>query len=87
MNKLLQFAMLSCKKASALTDKKTVIGLTWIESVQVRLHTSACAGCANYVKQTELIDNMLYNYFGELSKTNRVMLENSTLKERIISRL
>jgi len=56
MNKLMQIAMLSCKKASALTEKKTVSTLNFIEKKQLNWHLKMCVMCSKYKKQSVFID-------------------------------
>lgn len=48
MKKLMNILMLSCKKASALIDKKSVTKLSIKEKVMLRTHTSMCDFCTEY---------------------------------------
>ncbi|MDP1675550.1 MAG: hypothetical protein Q8L88_01700 [Bacteroidota bacterium] len=51
--------MISCKKATGLIEKRSVIGLSFAEKFQLHIHTAMCSACTNYQKQSVLIDNML----------------------------
>jgi hypothetical protein len=55
--------MISCKKATELIEKKSVVTeLTFGEKLQLRMHTAMCKACTNYQKQSIFIDNALkYN--------------------------
>jgi hypothetical protein len=55
MNKL----MLSCKKATELIEKKEVVGLSFIEKAQLKLHLSMCKVCASYGKHSKVVDHVL----------------------------
>lgn len=54
--------MLSCQKASELTEKQTVYKLSPIESLQLQLHTKMCAACLSYQEQSKLIDNGIQRF-------------------------
>jgi hypothetical protein len=87
MRPSLQFLLLSCKKATALSDKKSETGLTWTENVQLRMHISICDGCKTYIKQSEIIERTLHLHFGKLKEQELPVEENKELKERILSKL
>ena len=86
MKKIMNFLMLSCKKASALIDKKSLFGLTWKEKVMLHMHTSMCDFCTAYQKQSKLIDGVLHKHISA-SEKNILLVENKELKEKIISKL
>lgn len=54
--------MLSCQKASELTEKSTVLKLTTKERLQLKLHTKMCAVCMSYQKQSKLIDDGIQRF-------------------------
>lgn len=85
MKKILNFLMLSCKKASMLIEKKLLVKLSHKEKFQLTLHKSMCNACTNYEKQSIAIDKMLHKHFRENEAGNEI--KNKTLKERIISKL
>ena len=51
--------MLSCKKATELIEKKEVVGLSFIEKSQLKLHLSMCKACASYGKHSKVVDHVL----------------------------
>ena len=86
MKKLMHLFMLSCKKASALIDKKSVIKLSLKENIMLTMHKSMCDACTAYGKQSKLLDKFLHNHIHN-SEENITVTENNKLKEKIISRL
>ncbi len=87
MKRLINFLMLSCKKASALIDRKSLFGLTRKENVMLKMHTALCDACAAYEKQSKLIDNVLHGYIQSDIATNLPVIENKELQKQIISKL
>ncbi len=79
--------MLSCCKATELIEKKSLVGLTWKEGVQLRIHKSMCVACAAYEKQSRLLDKILSRHIHEHKEETISVIENSDLKERIMSNL
>lgn len=79
--------MLSCQKASELAEKKSLYSLTVSERLKLRLHNSMCEVCKTYTKQSQLIDNYLYNYFNKSSNDLHSISENKELKEKIIANI
>lgn len=77
--------MYSCKKATEMVEKKSVVGLSFSESLKLKLHLSICKACKTYQKQSELIDAFITD------KTNQEeyapLIENNELKSSIISKL
>lgn len=78
--------MLSCKKASELIDKQSLIKLTLKEKVMLRMHTSMCDGCKAYQHQSKLLDKILHNHIHE-NEANVPQIKNNDLKQQIISKL
>lgn len=54
--------MLSCEKASALTEKKTIFRLTVFEQIRHSMHLQACAMCRSYSEQSALIDGAIEKF-------------------------
>ncbi len=79
----MNFLMLSCKKASALIDKKTLLGLTLKERVMLKMHTAMCTACTAYNKQSRFIEHALHEHFN----TGTEQLNTKELKAQIISKL
>lgn len=87
MKKLMNFFMLSCKKASELIDKKSVVDLSMRENIQLRMHTSMCDACTAYQKQSKVLDTFLQNHVHGSDESKVQLIENSQLKNKIISKL
>lgn len=83
MKELMNFLILSCKKAAILIEKKSEMKLSRKESLQLTLHKSMCGACKSYEKQSTFIDKALHNHEMKEVKT----IENATLKNKIISKL
>ena len=85
MKKLVYLMMMSCKKATGLIEKKSFIGLSWKEDMQLRLHIMLCDACTRYQEQSKQLDQILEKH-QHLTDAFPVM-ENSELKENIIRRI
>lgn len=59
MQELMNKIMLSCRKATELTEKKQEKALANREKVQLFFHLKLCSGCSAYQKQSELISKAL----------------------------
>jgi len=79
--------MLSCKKASGLIDKQSVVGLNMGEKLMLRVHTSMCDACTAYRKQSKIMDDIFHVHFHRTGEENITHLINPDLKEKIISKL
>lgn len=77
--------MYSCKIATEMVEKKGVVGLTFGESIKLKLHLSICSACKTYKKQSELIDTFFENSSDQADKI--AVVENNELKTSIISKL
>jgi hypothetical protein len=69
--------MLSCQRATELIEKKSVLRLSVLESLQLRLHKSICDACTNYEKQSNSIDALLQKDNPEST------ISNPSLQEKI----
>ena len=87
MNKLLKILMLSCKKASELIDKKSIVKLSVKESVMLKMHVSMCDACAAYQKQSVLLTNLLHKHINMTDENGVPHIQNESLKEKIISKM
>jgi len=63
MKKLMNFLMLSCKKAADLIEKKLSFRLNIKEKIQLSMHTRMCDACKNYQKKSEDMDHLLHDHF------------------------
>ncbi len=87
MKKIVHIIIYSCRKATELIDKRSVMGLSWIEKVRLFMHKSLCDACTTYEKQSGLIDRFLHHHLHDHQNDNAPQLQNDELKERIIERL
>ena len=87
MDKLMHTLMLSCRKASELIDKKSVVRLSLRENIQLHLHTSMCAGCKAYQKQSKVLDDLLQKHLRSNDPDDVPQVINNDLKQEIISKL
>jgi len=55
-------SFISCKKATELTEKKLSFGLSITEEIRLRVHHNICKYCAQYHKQSIIIDVFLKNH-------------------------
>jgi len=87
MKKLMNYLMLSCKKAAALIDKKAEVKLSWKENMQLHMHKSMCDGCTAYEKHSKIIDKALHNHIHAMKEDVNATIENKELQNKIISKL
>lgn len=74
--------MVSCQKAGELVEKKAVNSLSLKERFQLRLHRRVCSICANYEKQSQLIDKAI-----EKLQNRKDITLNEDQKQQIINSL
>ncbi len=48
--------MLSCIKATELVEKKSLVTLSLMDSVKLKLHMSMCKACRLYMQQSLLVN-------------------------------
>lgn len=87
MRKLMNFLMLSCKKASELVDKRTVVNLSMKENMLLHMHTAMCNGCKTYQKQSKILDELLKQHLLNGDEKGIPQIINNELKRQIISKL
>ena len=89
MKKIMQWLMLSCRKATELIEKKLLLKLSFKEKTQLKLHKTFCDACTAYEKQSKLIDKLLNKHIhedgGEVKKDE--VVENAELKKRILDKI
>ena len=78
-------SMYSCKKATEMVEKKSVVGLSFSENLKLKLHMSICKACKTYQKQSELIDTFIADKTKQ--EEQAPLIENNELKSSIISKL
>ena len=87
MEKLMNYLILSCKKAASLIDKKAEVKLSWKENMQLHMHKSMCDACTAYEKQSKLIDKALHNHIHIMKEDVITIIENKELQKQIIAKL
>lgn len=87
MYKLKNLITLSCKRATELIDKKSIVKLSITETVQMHMHTAICDGCAQYKKQSIILDKLLRKHIHIKNENDVPQIENKSLKQLIISKL
>lgn len=83
----MNYLMLSCKRATELIEKKSILGLSWKEDVQLKMHTKMCDACSHYQKQSKEIDTLLEKYIHNEDESKMPQLENKQLKKNILHSL
>lgn len=83
----MNYLMLSCKRATELIEKKSILGLSWKENVQLKVHTKMCDACSHYQKQSKEIDTLLEKHIQGTDETKVPEVENKKLKETILHSL
>lgn len=87
MKKIMHLLMLSCKKATELIEKKTLVGLSFREKVQLNIHKSMCEACTAYEKQSLKIDELVQKHIQAEGSASGNTVSNPQLKEKIINNL
>jgi hypothetical protein len=87
MKKLMNKVMLSCKKATELIDKRTVVKLTIKEEVMLWMHTGMCTACTAYQKQSKVIDHLLHKHIEQADEQNVPLVTNEELKRKISAKM
>jgi len=85
MGRIMNMLMLSCKKATSLIEKKSLIGLSFKEKTQLKIHNRMCVVCLYYEKQSLIIDDLLHELIS--SSESAPLIKNEALKEKIIKNL
>ncbi len=83
----MNWLMLSCKKATELIEKQSLIGLSPREKFRLQIHTTMCDGCTAYQKQSLLIDNLLHHHIADASREIVHEVDNTELRDRILLNL
>lgn len=74
--------MLSCKKATELIEKKSLLKLSFKENLQLQLHKSMCNACTAYEKQSKIIDELFYKHFNNNDAETSATIQNEDLKKK-----
>ncbi len=87
MKKLMNYLVLSCRRATELIEKRALVRLTFKEKVQLGMHKSMCDACTEYEKQSRKIDELLHKHIHDASIDNSAILNNEPLKQKIINNI
>jgi hypothetical protein len=61
-------ALMSCRNATVLIEKKKLAGLNLVEKIELKVHLTACKYCNQYNGQDQLIDE----FMKDLEKTREI---------------
>lgn len=86
MRRLMNFLMLSCKRATALIEKKKLSRLSKKEHIQLSMHTSMCKACSAYSMQSDIMDKSLRQYWIQKKSKDKNSLSESS-KQKIIDQI
>ena len=87
MNKIMIFFTLSCKRATALMEKRSLIRLSVKENIQLKFHTKLCNACSTYQKQSKEIDTLLEKYLCSSEEVIKPALVNLNLRMAILDKI
>lgn len=85
MKKIMNWLMLSCKKATELIEKRLLLKLTFKEKIQLKMHKSMCSACTAYEKQSKKLDELFHKHIDNTEVSGPV--QNEDLKNRILKNL
>lgn len=87
-NETLRYRLIfSCRKATALMDKRTTVQLSLKEKLQLKFHLSICKGCRAYEKQSVILQQFLTQYTQKTSLEEIEQLINNDLKIKVIEKI
>ena len=89
MKRLMNFFFLSCQKSTELFEKKQDHGISPIEEMRLKMHTSMCKFCNAYQKNSKIIDLGLSINAQKAKErgSNKPLNDADHLKEKINNRL
>lgn len=77
----------SCRKATALMDKRSAMELSLKEKLQLKFHLSICKGCRAYEKQSVILQQILTQFTQKNALAEVEQLLNNELKINIIKKI
>lgn len=87
-NETLRYKLVfSCRKATALMDKRSAMELSLKEKLQLKFHLSICKGCRAYEKQSVILQQILTRYTQKNALEEVQQLTNNDLKINIIKKI
>ena len=87
MKKIMNWLLLSCKRATELIESKLLVKLSFKENVQLQMHKSMCSACTAYEKQSKKLDEFISKNIADRSDQLTALIPNENLKLKIISSL
>lgn len=87
MKKIMNWLMLSCKKATELIEKKALLKITFKEKIQLQMHKSMCSACTAYEKQSKKLDELFYKHINNDNTEVSGPVQNEDLKIKILKNL
>jgi hypothetical protein len=84
MKKIMNWLMLSCRKATELIERKLLIKLSFKEKIQLQLHKSMCSACTAYEKQSKKMDELFHKQINNDDAEITAAVENKDLKEKVL---
>lgn len=82
MKKLMNLMVLSCKKATFLIERSYGKPLSFLEKLQLKIHLKICDKCAEYQKQSHMIENVFIFKRQSITNASNFKLSNES-KTRI----
>ncbi len=81
MKKLMHILLLSCQKATFLVEKGNSKPLSFMDKLQLSMHLKMCSKCADYQKQSVLIENVLkLNHINTYNSSNIKLSDTSKIR-------
>ena len=87
MKKIMNWLLLSCKKATELIEKKLLVKLSFKENIQLQLHKSMCSACTAYENQSKKMDELFHKHIINDDSGISGATQNEDLKKKIINTL
>lgn len=81
--KIMNWIMLSCRKATELIEKQKVLGLSNTEKMQLKMHVGVCKACEKYQTESDELDRHLKNIFIHQNETT----SSENLKHTILKKI
>lgn len=78
MKKLMNIVVLSCQKATLLIEKGNSKPLSFMDKLQLNMHLKMCSKCADYQKQSVLIENILKSNHKNFSNPSNFKLSDTS---------
>lgn len=84
MRRLMQWLLLSCKKATELIEKRSFIGLKFWDRVRLKWHLKLCEACARYEAHSKHMDHLMGHTHKTSDSQEGTLPDAQALKERLL---